>query len=288
MKKKNKQTLDQWYTSQEWADAVIEDLLEMLPQLKGKRFVEPAAGTGVFIKSLEKLGEKVEGYDLDPKGEGIIRADFLEDDMDLINTVVIGNPPYGFGNVLSKAFIKRAFEQGADYVGFILPLSIMRTSLNQINRHVEYWKSLPGRIFKDEAGNLLPKPFTHAAWLVLSKEDLQPFNDEYCEVRISEGPHKVKTLLRAGKAYNSDGFEPIEKGGRITHNNKQLCYREKATGKSNYSFTGFTNENIILTEASRMVCSNSSNQVGLTGLTLGFHQEHDNLYKGNLELKKVH
>lgn len=165
--------LDQWFTPDEWALACVDDLLEELPELKGREFLEPSAGGGAFIRALETRGQRVSGYDLEPQADGITEADFLLDEVDCSGKVVIGNPPYGKSNSLSRAFAKRAFEQGATHVAFLLILGFMRTSVLQVGRRVEYFKMLEDPYFELPDGSRMKAPAKMMGWIVLSRDELQ-------------------------------------------------------------------------------------------------------------------
>lgn len=178
-------TLDQWYTPDEWAEACVMDYLIELPEDSGRLFVEPSAGRGAFVWPLEDLGEQVDAFDLDPKHRKIQINDFLLDDTpECEGAVVIGNPPYGTRHSLSKAFVVRAFEQGAHRVAFLLPLGFLRTAILSIGKRVEYFKIIRDIGFVGPHGSKLPMPAQMMAWIVLSNEPIQPADPifERCDI----------------------------------------------------------------------------------------------------------
>ena len=88
--KRSKQ-LDQWYTKPRVAYSLTERLLGILP-LWDRTFIEPSAGTGVFVEALEGFGiARVKAYDIDPQAEGIDQQDFLKLDIQGENLVAFGN-----------------------------------------------------------------------------------------------------------------------------------------------------------------------------------------------------
>lgn len=185
---------DAFYTPDNVALACVEDFYNELPQYKNNEIVEPSAGGGSFLRAFEKLGLNYQAYDLNPQADNIIQADYLSTDMDLTGKVVLGNPPYGVQNKLSKAFIKRSFEQGAEAVGFLLFGGILsHKHLKSIGHKVEYFKRLEPVDFIDKDDNVVlkGKGGFNAVFVVWSKEELQPI---------------TKTLVEYGKPDDFDFF----------------------------------------------------------------------------------
>ena len=125
-------TLDQFYTNQKVA---AECLLLVERYLIGigcdnPFWIEPSAGRGAFFSII--LGRKI-GLDIEPKGEGIRRRDFLIwspfDDDPLITGpfVTVGNPPFGKNSSLAMKFINHA-ARFSDVVAFILPKTFQKDS----------------------------------------------------------------------------------------------------------------------------------------------------------------
>ena len=91
-----------------------------------KHWVEPSAGRGAFYKLLPSHART--GIDLDPRYEGVERADFLEWECTIgpsADVVVIGNPPFGKRGELAARFMNKAMSI-ADTVGMILPCCFLR------------------------------------------------------------------------------------------------------------------------------------------------------------------
>lgn len=81
-------------------------------------YIEPSAGGGSFLKALPK--ERVIGMDIEPKGQNIIKQDYLNwHPTDDKKYVVFGNPPFGLRGHMALRFINHS--EFADYVCFILP-----------------------------------------------------------------------------------------------------------------------------------------------------------------------
>lgn len=127
--------LDKYYTKNYVALHCYEKLLEYLPS-DDFFLVEPSAGNGSFLKHIK---QRCVGFDIKPENEGILYADFLEDDIsnhlpkDRNKIAFIGNPPFGKNSSLAVKFLNKCFEY-ADVVGFILPKTFKKHSvLNRVN-----------------------------------------------------------------------------------------------------------------------------------------------------------
>lgn len=121
----NKLDLDQYYTSYEDMEYCVNKSWDVIKDLgyEVSEFLEPSAGEGVFSNYLATSGLDVIAIDIEPKGEDIIKADFLTYDLEYKEgRFIIGNPPYGARLNLAQKFYKRAIELG-DYIAFILPIS---------------------------------------------------------------------------------------------------------------------------------------------------------------------
>ena len=119
--------LDQFYTSISIAKLCIDSILRLgLPDF----YLEPSAGTGAFSSHLPGC----KAYDIEPKAEGIIKADFLTLDIppewSKMNIFTVGNPPFGRQNSLARKFIKKSAEFSS-MIAFILPRSFRKVSLQK-------------------------------------------------------------------------------------------------------------------------------------------------------------
>ena len=125
-----KNTKDQYYTRKSVADRCIAALLARVPDPISYQWIEPSAGTGVFLKGLPVDFDKV-GIDLEPAGPHILEGDFLEwAPTSSKKRIVFGNPPFGRQGCLAKAFIKHAATV-ADVIAFILPRSFVKPSMSR-------------------------------------------------------------------------------------------------------------------------------------------------------------
>lgn len=129
---KNK-NLDQFYTKPDIADICIKYCLDNFSDVFHKKinYLEPSAGTGSFIKALEKnkiSRKNIFGYDLDPRDSNIIKNDYLKEEIKIFKEkdfnkskiIVIGNPPFGNRSKIAIDFINQSLNY-AETVAFILP-----------------------------------------------------------------------------------------------------------------------------------------------------------------------
>ena len=117
---------DKYYTSPELAKYCVEKTKEIIGEDNITEYIEPSAGSGVFLDYLDK---PYLAYDIEPEDERIIKQDWLTVDLDYKQgRCVIGNPPFGRGNSLSMAFYKKSVKI-ADYISFILPMSQMNNNI---------------------------------------------------------------------------------------------------------------------------------------------------------------
>jgi predicted RNA methylase len=128
---------EQFYTPVELALRLTKKIEPLVGGLNGKLVIEPAGGTGAFIKAAKELGAtKVLSFDIEPKSDGVQLGDFLESNLDGINgAITISNPPFGRNNSLSIPFFNKAAKH-SDYIAFIVPRSWRKWSvINRLDRN---------------------------------------------------------------------------------------------------------------------------------------------------------
>ncbi len=111
--------MDEYYTKPE----IAKKCLAVLGSLKEYDLVlEPSAGNGSFLLNL-KHDCKI-GLDINPTHPDILKYDFLKFKMDdkYKSVLIVGNPPFGTNNELSKKFLEHSlsFPQ-VKTIAFILP-----------------------------------------------------------------------------------------------------------------------------------------------------------------------
>lgn len=117
-----KDTLDRFYTKPEIAQKCVE-LIKNLNEYDA--IIEPSAGSGSFSNLLPCIA-----FDISPAADNIRVANWFEVDKTAfpLNSLVIGNPPFGQQNTLAISF----FNESAKFcstIAFILPLSFKKQSV---------------------------------------------------------------------------------------------------------------------------------------------------------------
>lgn len=111
--------LDKYYTDTNLAKYCIEKTKEIIGEDNITEYLEPSAGNGSFSLQIKDCL----AYDIEPEHESIIKQNFLELDLPYKKgRLVIGNPPFGERNNLSRSFYNKSISLG-DYISFILPIS---------------------------------------------------------------------------------------------------------------------------------------------------------------------
>ena len=130
---------EQYYTPEDLALRLTAEVVAVAGPLNGRTVLEPAGGTGAFIKAAKTHGAGAfVSFDIDPKFEGVRKGDFLAAKLRLPHdAVAISNPPFGRNNSLSIPFFNKAADH-AQYIAFIVPRSWRKWSvLNRLDRRFE-------------------------------------------------------------------------------------------------------------------------------------------------------
>lgn len=148
---------DEFFTKQSVADDLTKKTIDVLRKfklnLKKFIFIEPSAGSGSFLNSLQNYKNKVKeiiAYDIFSKNPCIIKENFFKVNLPQKNFIVIGNPPFGHRGNLALKFINHS--KNADFIAFILPMTFAnvgkgscRTRINSHN--LMYSETLSKNIF---------------------------------------------------------------------------------------------------------------------------------------------
>jgi hypothetical protein len=166
--------LDQFFTKDHIARYCHNSLLKIMKD-HGEdpstfNFVEPSAGAGVFFDLLPKARRI--GIDIAPMRKDFIQQDFLdwEPSPSKRNTVVVGNPPFGYRAWLALAFVNRA-AKFSDYVGMILPMAFQSDGKGSPKHRVRglrlvHSEVLPADSFHDPDGKTVK---VNGLWQVWKK-----------------------------------------------------------------------------------------------------------------------
>ena len=132
--------IDKYYTSSAVVDRCIELFKKNISIKEDDLIIEPSAGNGAFISSIETFGCDSIFMDIEPENSQVIKQDYLDDNLNkVINELkikevesvhVIGNPPFGRQSCLAIRFIKKSCEY-CDTVSFILPRSFKKESMKK-------------------------------------------------------------------------------------------------------------------------------------------------------------
>ena len=162
-------TIDKFYTETSVAMKCIELLKDHITVSRDDLVIEPSAGDGSFINSIEALCPNSVFYDLIPGNKKVIEQDYFELDHNEIpnyNTYkkvhVVGNPPFGRQSSLAIKFIKKSCVY-CDTLSFILPKSFKKDSMKKhfpLEYHLVHEYDLPDNSFLvDGKGHDVPCVF---------------------------------------------------------------------------------------------------------------------------------
>ena len=122
---------EQYYTLPEVVDKCMS--IAMKYSGNAKLFMEPAGGTGEFIKGMVRAGvdeAQIVSCDIEPKHPLVEKQDFLQSNYQG-EYFVISNPPFGRANSLSVKFFNKAAPIRS-HICFLIPISWRKWSI--INR----------------------------------------------------------------------------------------------------------------------------------------------------------
>jgi hypothetical protein len=133
--------LDKYYTPLDIAKDCIGVVKELCPGVS--EWLEPSAGNGSFSLQLENCI----ALDIEPEHPSIIKQDFIQYQTGYKpGRCVIGNPPFGERNNLTKTFFNKAVELG-DYIAFVLPVSQYNNTQSLYKFDLIYSVILPRRSY---------------------------------------------------------------------------------------------------------------------------------------------
>jgi predicted RNA methylase len=148
---------EQFYTPADLAQTLASSLIQVVPDLASRVVIEPAGGTGAFVRAVGGLGvTKVLSFDIEPKFEGVKKADFLGVNLSGVaahSAVAISNPPFGRNNSLSIPFFNHA-ASACETIAFIVPRSWRKWSvINRLDRNFHLVSDIDVKVdYVDELG----------------------------------------------------------------------------------------------------------------------------------------
>ena len=219
-KNSNKLNLDKYYTSYEDMEYCVNKSWDVIKDLGYgvSEFLEPSAGEGVFSNYLATSGLDVISIDIEPKGEDIIKADFLTYDLEYKEgRFIIGNPPYGARLNLAQKFYKRAIELG-DYIAFILPISQLNNTQSMYEFDLVHSEDLGKLIFSNKKkvhcclnvyvrpkNGLNKKISTKLKDITIIRYDQKGYEDIEFDIRMCYwGDGTAGKILKEGESYSGE------------------------------------------------------------------------------------
>ena len=132
---------EQYYTNSEIAKVCVDVAMEFVGD---DLLLEPCGGTGEFVKRFELTGNNFSAFDIEPKYKYVELGNFFEVDyIDGGPFSVITNPPFGRMNSLSVKFFNHAANLGANYIGFLIPISWRKWStVNRLDQNYHLVKDI--------------------------------------------------------------------------------------------------------------------------------------------------
>ena len=200
-----KEINDQYYTPKVIADKYAGIIVDKYGT--DNLFIEPSAGEGVFIDSLVEFGvdrKKIIAFDIDPKREDIIEADFLSFPSQAFPfEIAIGNPPFGKGGSMAIHFMNKLSEMRVKVIAFINPslIGVKHTSLKRLNKklHLVYEEAVPqdlhyGVSSRDYSSELSSLRTYFQIWELRNQDRIDPsYEYESCHFYdLQVGTTKVK------------------------------------------------------------------------------------------------
>jgi hypothetical protein len=179
---------DKYYTSPELAKYCVEKTKEIIGSENITEYIEPSAGSGVFLNYLDK---PYLAYDIEPEDDRIIKQDWLENNLTYKKgRCVIGNPPFGNRNTLSVKFYKKAIQL-CDYISFILPFSQFEESNQLYEFNLIYSEDLGVKYYTDRNLHCCFNIYCRPIGDKLNKKENIKLKDIYLEENRRNG-HQIK------------------------------------------------------------------------------------------------
>lgn len=125
----NHRELDKFYTKKD----VIKKIIKKINLDKYDLIIEPSAGSGNFLEFLP-MGKTI-ALDIAPENKIIKKMNWFDFEISpkYKKVLVIGNPPFGKFNKLSKDFLTHSFSfKNVDTVAFVLPNVYKKYTMQRI------------------------------------------------------------------------------------------------------------------------------------------------------------
>ena len=216
----NKLDLDQYYTSEKDMIYCVNKTLDILQEngYTVSEFLEPSAGQGVFSNYLYTSGKNVIALDIEPKAEGIIKADYLVYSLEYKkDRLIIGNPPYGTRLNLARQFYNKSVQIG-DYISFILPISQLNNTQMMYKFDLLYSEDLGELVFSGDRkvycclniyvrpkNGLNKKKSSKLKDVEIVRQDSKRYKDFEFDIRMCYwGDATAGKILKDGETYSGE------------------------------------------------------------------------------------
>lgn len=121
--------MDEYFTKQYVADFYSSIVFERYGD--GFVYIDPTAGAGAFLKVIPNSF----GFDIKPASPTVKKCDVFDNTFTK-NTIIIGNPPFGFGSNMAVKVFNHVANFGVTAIAFILPKTFQKVSVqNRLNRN---------------------------------------------------------------------------------------------------------------------------------------------------------
>ncbi|MCM1045256.1 MAG: hypothetical protein NC417_07075 [Candidatus Gastranaerophilales bacterium] len=186
---------DKYYTPPDLAKYCVDKTRQIIGADNITEYIEPSAGSGVFIDYLDK---PYWAYDIVPEDNRIIEADWLGITLDYkIGRCIIGNPPYGANNSLAIKFYKHAVPM-CDYISFILSYSQLDNNIQMYEFDLIYSEDLGLQHYTDR--NL------HCCFNIYRRPENGSLNKKY-NFKITKDIHIVEYRRNVKRDINYNTFD---------------------------------------------------------------------------------
>ena len=190
---------DKYYTSPELAEYCVKKTEEIIGKENITEYLEPSAGSGVFLDYLDK---PYLAYDIEPEDNRIVMQDYLSLNLEYKKgRCIIGNPPFGVRNIMSVQFFKKSI-QIADYIAFILPISQLNNNQQMYDFDLVYSEDLGEKVYSDKKLHCCFNIYRRPENEELNNKPISKLND----VKIIEYRRGGNTTIPNGYDYAMGGF----------------------------------------------------------------------------------
>lgn len=210
---------DKFYTVPDIAQYCIKQIEDISSY---DMIIEPSAGNGSFSKQLNCIA-----LDIEPENENIKQMNWFDFKKMTNNekVLVIGNPPFGVRNNLSKKFIQHSIKVGATTIAFILPNVYLKLSNQKMfpkQWHLKKIVSLPKNSFYNK-NKSFDIPCSFFIWTIENvKKDLREIKYQLS----SDFDFLTRGDTRATICINGNSGK-IRKPSEITNSKAEHFIKEK-------------------------------------------------------------